>query len=177
MANKYIRDYSLSDSLDAKGRIRTETSYIGGSFYRTVDAVTAKKKSILVAILCALGWVLWIVPLLFNNGAMHLFFISVPFIFCALTLWMLSMAVYTALTTLEPMKHKQSDRLTNWLPGTALATAILSGISLIGLLVAVIFRLGALNGYDWLFGGCAAALCAVCIAVLSQKKFFRTEKR
>lgn len=177
MAKKYVKDYRRSDSWDAGGRLSSEYEYIGGSFYRLTDAPTAKRKSRLLAGLCVLGWLCWLLPLLFNNGAMHLFYISYPFIFCALTLWMLSMAAYTALTAPDPMKHKQSDRLTGWLPGTALATAILSGIALIGLFIALIFHLGTLNAYDWLFGSCAAVLCAASITAFSQRRFFRTEER
>lgn len=177
MARKYVKDYRPTDSLDAHGKLHTEYTYVGGSFYRLSDAQTFRRRSRLLAVLCVLGWIFWLVPLLFNNGAMHLFFISYPFIFCALTLWMLSMAAYTALTAPDPMKHKQSDKLTNWLPGTALATAILSGIALIGLPVAVIFRIGTLNAYDWLFGGCALALCGVGITAFTQRGFFRTEER
>lgn len=177
MARKYIKDYRQTESLDARGKLRSEYEYVGGSFYRVADAQTAKHRTRILIELCALGWLCWLVPLLFNNGAMHLFFISYPFIFCALTLWMLSTAAYTALTAPDPMKHKQSDKLTNWLPGTSLATAILSGISLIGLLVAVIFRIGTLNAYDWLFGICAALVCGAGILAFTQRSFFRTEER
>lgn len=177
MARKYVKDYRLSDPTEAGGRLRTEYEYIGGSFYRCTDALTAKRKARLLIGLCAVGWLCWLAPLLFNNGAMHLFFISYPFIFCALTLWMLSMAAYTALTAPDPMKHKQSDKLTSWLPGTALATAILSGIALLGLLIALIFRIGTLNAYDWLFGSCAAIVCGAGITAFTQRKFFYTEER
>ena len=177
MAKKYVKDYRLSDSLDAKGRIRTEYEYIGGSYYRCADSATAAAKSRLLVILCTIGWVCWLLPLLFNNGSMRLAYISFPFIFAALTLWLLSTSAYTAVTAPDPMKHKQSDRLTNMLPGTALATAILSGIALIGTCVSAIFRIGELKSYDWLFGGCAAVVCAVGIIAFSQRKFFRTEER
>lgn len=177
MSKKYVKDYRLSDSPDANGRLRTEYEYVGGSFYRTAEASVAKQKSILLAVLCGIGWVCWLVPLLFNNGAMHLFYISYPFIFTALTLWLLSMAAFTALTAKEPLKHKQSDRLTNWIPGTSLATAILSGIALIGVIVTLIFWPEKLNGFDWMFGACAAVLCADGIVAFCQRRFFQTEER
>ena len=177
MSKKYVKDYRLSDSVDANGKLYTEYEYIGGSFYRTADAATAKQKSVLLAVLCGVGWACWLVPLLFNNGAMHLFYVSYPFIFAALTLWLLSMAAFTALTAVEPMKRKQSDRLTNWIPGTSLAAAILSGVALIGVIVTLIFRPEKLNGFDWLFAACAAALCAIGITVFCQRKFFQTEEK
>ncbi len=177
MGRKYIKDYRRTEIEDAGGRLRDEYEYIGGSFYRTADAVTAKKSSILLAALCGIGWACWLVPLLFNNGAMHQFYISYPFIFAALTLWLLSMAAYTAVTAPDPMIRKQSDRLTNWLPGTSLATAILTGIAVIGTAVTMIVRPDAFNAYDWLFLACAVVLCGIGITVFILRKFFKTEER
>lgn len=182
MAKKYVKDYRLKDSIDANGRIHSEAEYVGGSFYRCTDADTAKRKSVFLACICAFGWLAWLLPLLFNNGAMHLFYLSYPFIFCALTLFLLSMAAYTALTAPDPMKHKPSDRLNKWIPGTALTTAILAGVVLAGLALTVIFRFDVrlghtLNAYDILFAVCAAAVCAAGITAYTQRKFFRTEER
>ncbi len=177
MGRKYIKDYRPSETEGVGGRLRTEYEYVGGDFYRTADAATAKKTSILLAALCGIGWACWLVPLLFPNGAMHLFYISYPFIFAALTLWLLSMAAYTAVTAPDPMIRKQSDRLTNWIPGTSLATAILSGIAAVGTVVMRIIRPDAFNAYDWLFLPCAVVLCIIGITVFILRKYFRTEER
>lgn len=177
MAKKYVKDYRPSDTVDARGRLHTEYEYIGGDYYFCEGLQPVRSRARVLCILCAVGWASWLAPLLFNNGAMHLPYISFPYIFAALTLWLLSMAAYTALTVAEPMKRKQSDRLTNWLPGTTLATAILSGIALLGTLATRIFRADALNAYDWLFGICAVLLCAAAVAVFSQRKHFRTQMR
>lgn len=177
MGRKYVKDYRRSESADAGGRLRAEYEYIGGSFYRTADAVDAGKYSILLAVFCVIGWVCWLVPLLFNNGAMHQFYISYPFIFAALTLWMLSMAAYTAVTVKEPMKRKQADRLRNWIPGTSLATAILSFIALAGTVITMIVRPDLFNSFDWLFIACAAVLCGIGVTVFTLRKFFKTEER
>lgn len=177
MSKKYVKDYRLSDSVDASGKLHSEYQYIGGSFYRTAEPSVARHESVLLAVLCGIGWVCWLLPLLFNNGAMHQFYISYPYIFAALTLWLLSMAAYTALTAPDPMTHKQSDKLTNWIPGTSLATAILSGIALVGTVVTMIVRPDLFNSFDWLFIACAAVLCGIGVTVFTLRKFFKTEER
>lgn len=176
-SKKYVKDYRSISTVDSKGRLRTECEYIGGDFYFCTDAGTVRRKTKLLAALCVAGWIFWLLPLLFNNGAMRLPFISFPYIFTALTLWLMSMSAYTALTVHEPMKHRPSVRLTKWLPGTSLATAILSGVALLGTAAAYVFSIGSLNSYDWLFASCAALVCAAAIVCHTQKKFFKTEER
>ena len=176
-SKKYVKDYRSIDTVDSKGRLHTEYEYIGGAYYFCEDAGTVRRKAILLAALCGAGWLFWLLPLLFNNGAMRLPFISFPYIFTALTLWLMSMSAYTALTAHEPMKHKMSVRLAKWLPGTSLAAAILSGVALLATAAAYVFGIGSLNTYDWLFASCAALVCASAIICHTQKKFFRTEER
>lgn len=176
-SKKYVKDYRSIETVDSKGRIRKEYEYIGGSFIFLEAAEVVRRRAKLLAVLCAAGWIFWLLPLLFPNGAMRLPFISVPFIFSALTLWMLSMSAFTAATAQEPMKHKRSARLTKWLPGTSLATAILVGVALIGTAVAYLFSIGNLNAYDWLYAGCAVMLCADAFICFTQRSFFRMEER
>lgn len=176
-SKKYVKDYRSIETVDAKGRIRAEYEYIGGNFFYIEEAATVRRKTKLLTALCAAGWIFWLLPLFFNNGAMRLPFISVPYIFTALTLWMVSMSAYTGLTVKEPMKRKPSVRLTSWLSGTSLATAILSGIALTGMVVAFLFDIGSLNAYDCLFAPCATLVCAAAILCFTQRKFFKTEER
>ena len=177
MAKKYVKDYRLNETIDERGRIRSDAEYIGGSYYLQQDRATARTRGRVLAAVCAVSWICWLVPMLFNNGSMHIAFISYPYIFIALTLWLRSMALYTALTLTQPMKHKDSDRLTNWLPGTSIATIVLSGVVLIGLGVSVVFHIGTRNSYDWLVLAGDAVLLAGGIFTLTQRKFFRTEER
>lgn len=176
MAKKYVKDYRLTDSVDTRGKLCTETEYIGGQFYFQQGAAAVRARAKVLAGFNAAAWAAWLTPLLFNNGAMHIAFISFPYLFAPLPLWLMSMAVYTALTTPEPMKHKQSDRVCNLLPGGSIAAAILSGIALIGLGISLIFHIGTHNSFDWLFGICAALLLAAVLVIFSQRKFFRTEE-
>ena len=177
MSKKYIKDYRLNEFFDAKGKVHTDYEYIGGSFFYIAEPQIVQRKSRQMAATCAVGWISWLLPLLFNNGAMRLPYISVPFIFSALTLWLLSSTVYITVTASEPLKHKQSDRLNKWIPGTSLATSILAGIALLGLLVSLVFKIGTQNNYDILFAAGAALECACGILCFTQGKFFRTEER
>lgn len=177
MSKKYIKDYRLNETFDERGRVHTDYEYIGGCYFYFEDAELVRMKTRLLTAICVACWILWLLPLLFNNGAMRLPFISVPFIFAALTLWMLSSTVYIALTAAEPLKHKQADRLKKWIPGTALATSILSGAALVGLLISIVFKIGSHNQFDALFAVCAALICIGGVVCFTQKKFFQTEKR
>lgn len=176
-SKKYIKDYRSIEIFDSRGRLHREHAYIGGDYYYCEEAGAVRRRAKLLALLCAVSWICWLVPLLFNNGAMRLPFISVPTIFTALTLWLTSMVAYTALTVQEPMKRRPADRLAKWLPGTTLATAILTGVALVGTAVALIFGIGALNAYDWLFASCMLLVCAAAILCYSQRRFFKTEER
>lgn len=177
MAKKYVKDYRLTDSVNTRGKLHTECEYIGGYFFFSADAEGVRRKARLLGVFCAAGWACWLAPLFCNNGAMHIPFISFPYLFAALSLWLMSTAAYTALTAKEPMKRRQADRLRTWIPGTSLATAILSGIALLGIAISLIFQIGSLNSFDWLFGSCAALLFTISVAVFSIRKAFRMEER
>ena len=58
--NRYVSDYHLADSLDERGRIRTEVEYVGSlySFSAPAEKVRQAKKRSLG--LCAAGWVAYI---------------------------------------------------------------------------------------------------------------------
>lgn len=177
MAKKYVKDYRLNETVDERGRIRSNAEYIGGSYYLKRDSAAVRTRAWILTAACAVSWICWLVPMLFNNGSMHIAFISYPYIFIALTLWLRSMALYTALTLTQPMKRKESDRLTNWLPGTSIATIVLSGVVLIGMGVSLVFNIGTRNSYDWLVLAGDLVLLAGSIFTLTQRAFFRTEER
>ena len=162
--NKYVRDYRLVENIDERGRVRTETEYIGDSYFFVRPTDAAREKKIALA-LCAAGWIAFVLALTPNSAAMRTVYVALPFAFTALPLGMLTeLAISTALAR-EPLEHYQADKLENSYPPRAMATALLPGIALIGQAVRWILGPGGMGWGDVVFTVCAAVV--VCCGALA----------
>ena len=158
--NKYLKDYRLLESVDEKGRIRTDYEYIGDPWRYAGGAEAAMAGKKRAALGCLIGWAAFVGALLPNSAGMHTLFVSMPFVFTALALGLLTETVLSAMPKSEPFQHRQADKLQNRYPPAALVTALLPMISLAGELVNLLRGL-SLNGGDAVFCLCAA-VCAGC---------------
>ena len=71
VTRKYIRDYKLSESVTARGGIRTEAVYVG-KYYAFEDAALAERAARLLLPGCCLAWLLFVGALLPRSGASKL---------------------------------------------------------------------------------------------------------
>ena len=71
VTRRYIKDYKFSESVTARGGIRTEAVYVG-KYYRFEDADGAAKSARLLLPGSLAAWLLFIAALLPKSGASRL---------------------------------------------------------------------------------------------------------
>lgn len=156
---KYIRDYRLVETVDERGRIRSDYEYIGEKYYYALGPETARREKGRVLAAVIAGWLAFAGALIPNAAGMRVVYVALPFVFSALPLGILTGTVLTALPAAEPLRHQQADMLENRYPPAALWAAVLPAVSLLGQAARLILG-GGLNGGDLVFVLGAALLTA-----------------
>ena len=170
---KYVKDYRLVESLNARGSIRVETEYIGAPYVFLIGLEKARKIRNLALLLTLAGGLAFIGALIPNSAGMRTLYISLPFAFCALPLGMMSSLLLGSLRMKEPMEHRLADRFDNRYPALALAMTALPAFSLIGEGILWLSDASLLPG-DAVFAPCAALLCACGLGCFLQRGKLRT---
>lgn len=132
---KYLKDYRIVETLNDRGGIRSDSEYIGPA-YRFRDPKAAESMKQLLPGLCILSWLGYIAALLPYSAASGIFYVSLPFLFSAIPLGMLTERAISLLRGKTPIEHRSADRYNNWIGGASLMMALLSGISLAGELIS-----------------------------------------
>ncbi len=129
--DRYSKDYRLSDSLDERGRIRTEAEYIGKDFRfrRSGTARQAAKKTLGLCTVPGNGFLAALCPVSDVGRALYA---VLPCAFTAVPLWLLTATALAALRVKEPFMRREQERFTVRFPGAALFAAILPGLALLG---------------------------------------------
>ena len=155
--NRYVGDYHLADSLDDRGRIRTEVEYVGAlySFVKDDEAVRKTKRCVLF--LCAIGWLAYTAAMIPVSAAMRTYYTAIPFVFIAVPLALLTGTVFEVLPLRERFIHRHADRIENRWPSSCMFIAFLSGVSLLCEAVNLIRGLEMQTG-DLLFAFCAPVI-------------------
>lgn len=176
VSRKYIKDYKLEDSLDARGRIRSKAVYIGGDygFERPDQASTKAKWTVLGLNLGA--WLLFIGALLPNSLAARTMYCVLPLAAAALPLALGTMGAYALMTTREPMRREQADKISQRLPIASLLTLIFSGAALLGFCAMLIFSAGKALPGDAVFAALTAGLVAASALSLWLSRRFKTRR-
>lgn len=179
--NKYVGDYKLNEEFDEKGRIRHETVYIGRPYRFAADAETvlAGRKRLLLC--CAAEAAAWIAAMVPNSDMMHCFYVSLPFAFCAVPLFLLFMATLQIPSGKEmlrkPMERRQAERFSNRIPQSGMFLLILSAGALLGtaaVWVQLLAGTGADPGKDSFRGGNLFFSAMTVIVILLAVLIFRT---
>ena len=158
--NKYAKDYQLLETVDQKGRIHTDYEYIGRPYRFDQSAGEVRRELLLRLGLCVLGFVSWVAAMLPNSQAMRTLWVSLPFVFAAVPLGLLTGTVFSLLRAGDPMEHRFADKLENRYPPAALAVCVLSAAAALGAVAGILTGRGSGAG-EWLFTVCAlvTALC------------------
>ena len=138
--DRYSRDYRLKDSVDERGRIRTEAEYIGPSFVFREGVRTARRTGKTAALFCAVAWLGFLTALYPESDVGHAVYAVLPCALLALPLWMLSAVAVLALRVKEPFTRKEQERFTVRFPGTAIAVAALSALAILGGVICLLVR-------------------------------------
>ncbi len=155
---KYINDYKIEREIDSKGRVRSTARYDAG-YYRFVnDPGTVVRKRKVVAAACVAAWAAFVAALIPASAAMHLPYYTLPFVFTAVPLFMLSDACVLLFREKPPLKRRTADKFSKRFLSCSVALLVLSGGSAIG------FAAGALT--QWARFTAADAVPAVSSLIL-----------
>lgn len=179
MTKKYVKDYQVHQYVNANGRVCTGYDYVGSAYYPVAGKEAVSRLGTVLLAVSAVCWVLWLLPMMFysEQGALKQYYITVPYILCALPLFHLAVSANGARTATEPMQHRDADILSTRFPAASLSLAILSGIAFAGFWVTVIFRIGVRIYADWIFAACAGFLFAAAVWCFSRRGRLKTETR
>jgi len=157
--NRYVGDYRIVESIDGRGRVKSDYEYIGAPWVYAADGQTVKATRMRVAACCAAGWLAWVVALLPLSAAMRTLVIALSFAFAALPLALATGIAVSLFREKPPFEHRHADRLENRAPACTFFVALLGSVALVGEGVS------ALRGAEMLPGDGAFAVCAAILTV------------
>ena len=170
--NRYVGDYRIVESIDGRGRVKSDYEYIGAPWVYAADGQTVKAARMRVAACCAAGWHAWVVALLPVSAAMRALVIALSFAFAALPLALATGIAVSLFREKPPFEHRHADRLENRAPACTFLVALLVGVALIGEAVNALRGAELLPG-DGVFAACAAVLVACAVVCHRQWKRLR----
>lgn len=152
---KYARDYRLNESLDERGRIRTEAEYIG-VYYRYVSGAETARGALKTLLgFTVLAWALFLCSLLPHSTASLTMYVMLPYLFTALPLGMMTAALLQLHAAGERLDHRTADLAGERVPACSLWMLLLPGLSLLGEGIAQSFGRGPFLPGDAVFLLCA----------------------
>lgn len=174
VTRRYIKDYKLSESVTARGGIRTEAVYVG-KYFRFEDEGGAQKNARLLLPCCCAAWLLFIAALLPKSGASKLMWVILPFAFSALPLgFMTDSAALLWRRRGKRLIRSEMEKLSKRLPVCAFWVLLLAGVSAAALAVTAIAAPEKVNVYDVIFGPCAALVAAAGGLGFARRESLRT---
>ena len=175
--NKYVGDYRLIEEFDEKGRVHHSHEYIGKPYYFVSgpDEVAAARKKLLI--LGAAAFVFYIAAMIPASDMMHSMFVSLPFAFCAVPLFILMTTVWQVPGgTKKPMERRLAERISNRIPQCGMFLMILSAAALIGTAGVIrsrIFGSGStFRTGNVIFTVMAASLMAAAVLIFRSRTVF-----
>ena len=167
--NRYVGDYRIVESIDGRGRVRSDYEYIGAPWVYAEDARVVRAARSRVAACCAIGWLSWIAALIPLSSAMRALYVALPFAFAAIPLALTAGTAVSLFREREPFERRHADRLENRAPAGTFFTALPDVIALVGEAVIALRGVELLPG-DAVFAGCAAVMVACAILCHRQWK-------
>ena len=155
--NRYVGDYRLVESIDGRGRIRTDYEYIGAPYVFAEGDDAARRALRIAAGLCAVGWAAFVAALLPVSAAGRTFYVCLPFAFEALPLGFMAATIFETLRTKPPFEHRHADRLENRCPACSFFAVLLAAVALLGEAIS------ALRGVEMLPGDIVFCLGAAVV--------------
>lgn len=150
VSRKYLNDYRVEETVDANGRARKVAVYVGGDY--TLAPPVPQKDRRLIVCLCLLVILVFIGALMPVTQAARRIYVALPFVFSALTVFMMAGASYSLLRSKEIMKRYDAERVASRLPPCSVVTAVLSGAAFIGLIIASALSWDSVVWGDFVFG-------------------------
>lgn len=165
VSRKYIKDYKLSESVTERGGIRTESVYVGGDYRLTASESIVRSLRTRFTLCAVCAWCAFLVSLLPSSRASHLIYVALPHAFVALPLFLMCQCVWYLRAGRGPYTHERADKVSKELAVRAAFTAGLAGVSLLGLLIALIVSPAQMLVGDIVFalGDAVIAVCGILV--------------
>ncbi len=160
--NRYVGDYRLVESIDARGRIRTDYEYIGAAYVHAGGADAARRLIGRALGACAVGWAAFVGALIPVSRAGKTLYVLLPFAFAALPLGLMTATLIRVLRAGDRLEHRHADQLENRCPACTFFVALLCAAALIGEAVNLL-RGAQMRPGDAVFAACAALLTACAV--------------
>jgi len=152
-----VGDYRIVESIDGRGRVRSDYEYIGAPWVYAKDGETVRAAKRTATTCCLVGWAAWVAALLPLSSATRAWYASMPFIFAAIPLALNAALAWRILRQKEPFEHRHADQVENRGPACSFFTIVLSAAALVGEAVNALRGADLLPG-DGIFAACAAIL-------------------
>jgi hypothetical protein len=157
--NRYVGDYRLVESIDGRGRIRTDYEYTGAYYAHAGGADAARRLLTRALVACGAAWLAFVGALTPVSRAGKTLYVLLPFAFAALPLGLMTATVIRTLRAGEKLEHRHADQLENRCPACSFLVMLLCAAALIGEGVNLVRGAQMLAG-DVAFAACAALVLA-----------------
>ena len=149
VSKKYLKDYRLEEQIDSSGRIKTKAIYIG-EYYDIVPDYSISEKRMLfcLSMLAGLSFIGALIPV---SQATRVIYVSLPFIFSALPLFIMISTLVSFIVIKDPMKREQAERISNRLPAGAFISMILSTAAFAGQIITALVSWDSFPAGDAIF--------------------------
>ena len=171
---KYINDYKIEREIDSKGRERSTARYDAGYYRFVKEAGTVARKRKVVAAACVAAWAAFVAALIPASAVMHLPYYSIPFVFTAVPLFMLSDAGILLYREEPPLKRRTSDKFSKRFLSCSVALFVLAGGSAIGFIAGALTEWARFTAADAVPAASSLIMFASAAAVFSTRSAFET---
>lgn len=113
--DRYAKDYILDETTDENGQVSFQYNYHGPVYKLTADQRLNRR----VWLLTFLSWLLFVTAMLPKSHAMHVWYVSLPFAFTAIPLWLMA-GIALFLKRCGGRDEGRNDRLQTYLQETIL---------------------------------------------------------
>jgi len=168
-----IKDYELLDTVNEKGKLRSQVVYVGTYYSFEQDKKTVKNAAKRNLILAAVAWILYIVPLLFVSNAMKTVYVSVPFAFLALPLWNMVKVLLRIIGQQDLLENKDQRAITNTFPSSTFFIIVLSGIPLVAFPIKLLVDSVEILYSDIIFMVCDAIILFIGLCIFKTRNTFK----
>lgn len=162
--NRYVGDYRIVETVDERGRIRSDYEYIGAPYVYVESETNVKDARRCGIVACLFGWVCFLTALIPVSAAAHTLYVCLPFVFSCVPLALMTGMMFTLYRTEEPFEHRHADRLENRAPAYSFLVMLFTALAVAGEAVSALRGAQMLRG-DAVFtlGAIGLFTCSFCL--------------
>ena len=149
VSRKYLKDYRVEETIDAKGRVKSEAVYIGVDYILSPPVSVGDRR--LIALLTLLCWLAFFGALLLVTRTTRAMYVILPFTATALSMYLMSEAIVFLWRAGDVMTREKAEKISNRLPPCSIITAILALASFAGGIASTVISGGDAVSGDYIY--------------------------